>query len=300
MKIKGYILAIMSALTYGMIPLFAIPLKQMEFPFDTVLFYRFMFSALIIGGYLLIKRTDFRVNRKEAGALGLLAVMFSLSSHFLFTGYDYMPAGVASTILFLYPVLVAFIMGIGFREKIPWIVWVAIVISFVGIGVLNMGDGQTHIPPIGIFIVFLSALAYAVYMVIVNKSVVKDMDGAKVTFYSTALCSLIFLTKGLAGGTFVPIPSLEVGGILVLFALVTSVISLLTMVYAIKIVGPTTTAILGSMEPVVAVAISVAVFHEPFTKSLIVGILLIIAAVMMTILADYFTGRKATTKDKAA
>lgn len=293
MKVKGYILAAMSALTYGMIPLFAVPLKQIDFPFDTVLFYRFLFCALMVGAFMLIRKTSFAVNRKELGTLALLAVMFSLSSHFLFKGYDYMPAGVASTILFLYPVLVAFIMGIGFREKISWIVWVAIAISFAGIGVLNLGDGHTRISTWGIFIVFLSALAYAIYMVIVNKSAVRDMDGVKLTFYSTALCAIIFLCKSLLGGYSVAIPTIGIGINLILFSLVTSVISLMTMVYAIKYVGATTTAILGSMEPVVAVAISVALFDEALTTSLIVGIIMIIVAVMLTILADYARATKA-------
>ncbi|MFO8212408.1 hypothetical protein R2K36_33650, partial [Pseudomonas aeruginosa] len=89
-----------------------------------------------------------------------------------------MPAGVASTILFMYPILVALIMGLGFGERLSWIVWGAILLAFVGVGVLNGGSGG-EVSTIGVFIVFISALAYAVYMVMVNKSCVKNMQGMK-------------------------------------------------------------------------------------------------------------------------
>ena len=94
-------LACISAVTYGTIPLFALPIKHAGYSFDTALFYRFLFSAILIGVYLFAKKSAMRVSGKELGTLAVLGVMYSLSAHFLFVGYDYMSAGVASTILFL-------------------------------------------------------------------------------------------------------------------------------------------------------------------------------------------------------
>ncbi len=286
MKAKGYILAAISAITYGMIPLFAVPLKQMHLSFDTVLFYRFLFSTIAIGLLLLYKKADFKVNLKELGILALLGLMYSGSSEFLFLGYDYMPAGVASTMLFLYPVLVAIILSVGFKEKISWIIWVAIAIAFLGVAALNGGEEDTRISAIGFIILFLSALSYALYMVIVNKSRVKNMQGLKVSFYSMAFCTVFFLGKAGIMNSFQPIPSIEAGLNLTFFALIATVISLVTLVKAIQLIGSTPTSILGSMEPIVAVAITIIIFHEPFTVNLAIGITLVLAAVMLTILSD--------------
>lgn len=284
-KVKGYLLAAFSAVTYGSIPLFAVPLKQTDLSFDTVLVYRFLFSSVLFGLYLIYKRTGFRVSKKEFGVLVMLGLTYALSSHFLFIGYDYMPAGVASTILFMYPVFVALIMGIFFREKISWIMWTAILLAFAGVYELNNSGEGGSLNPVGLGVVLLSALAYALYIVIVNKSAAGGMPGTKVSFYSMVVCTLFFLVRSFMNGTFQLIPTVGAGINLTLFALVPTVLSLLSMVYAVKLIGSTPTAVMGSMEPVVAVAISVALFNEPLTGNLITGIVMIVAAVAVTVMS---------------
>ena len=286
MKAKGYFFAILSAVSYGLIPLFAIPLKAQDIPFDTVLFYRFFLGAAMIGLYLAAKRTDFRVSVKELLSLMLLGLMFALSSTCLFLGYDYLSAGVASTILFMYPVFVALIMAIFFKEKISWITGTSIILAFGGVCVLSMKEDSLQINVPGLIIVLLSALFYALYIVLVNQSSVKKMSGAKVTFYSMFFCSMFFMIKSLAGGNTLLLPSVPSAGLITAFAFVTTVISCITLVYAIQYIGSTTTSILGALEPVVAVLVSVVLFHESFTANLILGIILIIAAVILNILSS--------------
>lgn len=286
-KTKGYALACISAITYGTIPLFAIPLKQTGFSFDTALFYRFFFSAILLGLYLAAKKISFRVTGKELGILIILGLLYGLSSHFLFLGYDYMPAGVASTILFMYPVFVALIMGIFFKEKVSWVMWAAIALALLGVCVLNSGEGEGGMNFTGLVVVLLSALAYALYMVTVNKSSVSEMPGTKVSFYSMVFCALFFLFRASSRDSFEAITSVDLGMNLLLFALITTVLSLMALVFAIKLIGSTPTAVMGSLEPVVAVVISVAIFHEPLTSNLVMGIILIIGAVAMTVLSEY-------------
>ena len=135
--------------------------------------------------------------------------------------------------------------------------------------------------------VLLSALAYALYMIIVNKSSVRKMEGTKVTFYSMLFCAAFFLLRALSRDSFTPAMTFGTGINILLFALVSTVISLITLVNAIKLIGSTPTAVMGSLEPVVAVVISVAVFNEPLTGRLVTGILLIIGAVTLTILSEH-------------
>ena len=288
-KTKGYTLACISAVTYGTIPLFALPIKHAGYSFDTALFYRFLFSAILIGDekLFLCMPILMRVSGKELGTLAVLGVMYSLSAHFLFVGYDYMSAGVASTILFLYPVFVALIMGLFFREKLSWVMWGAIALALLGVGVLNGTGGEGGMNPAGMVAVLLSALAYALYMIIVNKSSVRKMEGTKVTFYSMLFCAAFFLLRALSRDSFTPAMTFGTGINILLFALVSTVISLITLVNAIKLIGSTPTAVMGSLEPVVAVVISVAVFNEPLTGRLVTGILLIIGAVTLTILSEH-------------
>ena len=290
--LKGYLFALVSALTYGMIPLFMIPLKKLDFfSVDTALFYRFLIAAILILGYLVFyQKESVKINLKEGFVLSVLGLFYALSAEFLFIAYDFLSPGIASTIFFIYPIMVALILGIFFKEKITLATTISLVIVVVGVGILsfkpknndNKDDFGINSIYIGLFISLLGALMYALYMIIVNKTKIKA-SGVKVSFYSMVFASLFFLVKTLVLGNSVAIPSLEIGTHLTLFALITTALSVVSLVYAIKFIGSTPTAIMGAVEPVVAVMISVGLFDETLTFSLIAGVIIIISGVLIDV-----------------
>ena len=290
--LKGYLFALVSALTYGMIPLFMIPLKKLDsFSVDTALFYRFLIAAILILGYLVFyQKESVKINLKEGIVLSILGLFYALSAEFLFIAYDFLSPGIASTIFFIYPIMVALILGIFFKEKITLVTTISLIVVVVGVAVLsikpknnddkdNFGINSIYI---GLFVSLLGALMYALYMIIVNKTKIKA-SGVKVSFYSMVFASLFFLVKTLVLGNSVAIPSLEIGTHLTLFALITTALSVVSLVYAIKYIGSTPTAIMGAVEPVVAVMISVGLFGEALTFSLIAGVIIIISGVLIDV-----------------
>ena len=290
--LKGYLFALVSALTYGMIPLFMIPLKKLDsFSVDTALFYRFLIAAILILGYLVFyQKESVKINLKEGIVLSILGLFYALSAEFLFIAYDFLSPGIASTIFFIYPIMVALILGIFFKEKITLVTTISLIVVVVGVAVLsikpknnddkdNFGINSIYI---GLFVSLLGALMYALYMIIVNKTKIKA-SGVKVSFYSMVFASLFFLVKTLVLGNSVVIPSLEIGTHLALFSLITTALSVVSLVYAIKYIGSTPTAIMGSVEPVVAVMISVGLFDETLTFSLIAGVIIIISGVLIDV-----------------
>ena len=281
--LKGYLFALVSALTYGMIPLFMIPLKKLDFfSVDTALFYRFLIAAILILGYLVFyQKESVKINLKEGFVLSILGLFYALSAEFLFIAYDFLSPGIASTIFFIYPIMVALILGIFFKEKITLATTISLFIVVVGVGVLSIKDNFV-INYIGLFVSLLGALMYALYMIIVNKTKIKA-SGVKVSFYSMVFASLFFLVKTLILGNSVVIPSLEIGTHLALFSLITTALSVVSLVYAIKFIGSTPTAIMGAVEPVVAVMISVGLFDETLTFSLIAGVIIIISGVLIDV-----------------
>ena len=288
--LKGYLFALVSALTYGMIPLFMIPLKKLDFfSVDTALFYRFLIAAILILGYLVFyQKESVKINLKEGFVLSILGLFYALSAEFLFIAYDFLSPGIASTIFFIYPIMVALILGIFFKEKITLATTISLVIVVVGVGLLsfkpksNDDKDNFEINYIGLFVSLLGALMYALYMIIVNKTKI-NASGVKVSFYSMVFASLFFLVKTLVLGNSVAIPSLEIGTHLALFSLITTALSVVSLVYAIKYIGSTPTAIMGAVEPVVAVMISVGLFDETLTFSLIVGVIIIISGVLIDV-----------------
>lgn len=117
-KTKGYLYGAVAAATYGMNPLFALPLYADGMNADSVLFFRYLLALAILGGMIKWRGRDFRVRKREVFPLAAIGVLMACSSLTLFLSYNYMAAGIASTMLFVYPILVALIMAICFREKV--------------------------------------------------------------------------------------------------------------------------------------------------------------------------------------
>lgn len=285
MKIKGYALAAISAISYGLIPLFILPVKASHFSLDTTLFYRFFIAAIFLLGYLLYKKESLRVNKSEFLILAILGLFYALSAEFLFLGYDYLSPGIASTILFVYPVIVALVMTFFFKEKITLLTVLSLLITIVGIVALSAKGGVLDINLPGLLITLLSATFYALYMVVVNKANI-NASGFKITFYSLVFSAVFYLGKTLLLKESLVIPNLEIFFNFTAFAFVTTVLSMSSLVYAIKTIGSTPTSIVGALEPVVAVAISVALFHESLSLSLVIGIALILTGVMINIISE--------------
>lgn len=282
---KGYALGIISAVSYGLIPIFILPIKQMNFSLDTTLFYRFFISALLLLPILWYKKENLKITRKELYVVMFLGLSYALSSEFLFMGYDLLSPGIASTILFIYPVFVALIMFLVFKEKLNQFTILSLILAFCGVMILSMKNNSFEINFPGLIVVLLSALFYALYILIVNQTKIK-LSGFKLTFFSFLFTSLFFLVKAKFSGDSLLLPNVEMLINFVIFAFVTTLISSLALVFAIKYIGSTPTAILGALEPVVAVAVSVLMFNEVMTINLMAGITLILIAVIINIIAD--------------
>jgi len=215
----------------------------------------------------------------------VLGICYALSSEFLFLGYDYLTAGIASTVLFIYPVIVALIMFFFYKEKLTKLSITSLLLAFAGVIILCLKGNSLEINYLGLGIVMLSSIFYALYIVVVNKSKIQA-SGFKLSFYSMLFTSGFFMAKAIAGNESFAIPSVNTFSNLLIFAFLTTVISSLCLVYAIKDIGSTPAAILGALEPVVAVLISVSIFHEKFTYNLLIGITLILFGVILNVISD--------------
>ncbi|MPS64364.1 MAG: EamA/RhaT family transporter [Chryseobacterium sp.] len=285
MKLRGYVLGIISAISYGLLPIFILPIKHAHFSLDVTLFYRFLFSALMIGGYLLYSKESFLISKKELFIFTVLGICYALSSEFLFLGYDYLTPGIASTVLFIYPVIVALIMFFFYKEKLTELSIGSLLLAFAGVIVLCLKGNSLEINYLGLGIVMLSSIFYALYIVIVNKSNIQA-SGFKLSFYSMLLTSGFFMVKAILENESFIIPSVNTFFNFLIFAFLTTVISSLCLVYAIKDIGSTPAAILGALEPVIAVLISVLLFHEKFTFNLFLGIILILIGVILNVISE--------------
>lgn len=281
---KGFAYGAIAAASYGLNPLFALPLYADGMGADSVLFYRYAFGLIMLGVMMLVQKQSFALRRCEVLPLVIMGLLFSFSSLTLFLSYNYMDAGIASTILFVYPVLVAILMAVFFKEKVSPITMISIALAFTGISLLYQGEGGQTLSLTGVTLVFISSLTYALYIIGVNRSVLKDMPIAKLTFYVLlfGLSVYVIRLKFCTQLDVVSQPVLWINP--VCLALFPTVISLVAMTKSIHYIGSTPAAILGALEPLTAICCGVLVFGERLTPRIILGIVLILIAVTLIIL----------------
>ena len=292
-KLKGTIWALVSSSTFGLIPFFSLPVLASGVGLDSLCFYRFAFAALAMGAYMLISGQSLRISWHEFATVALLSVFYGSTSMFLTSSYEYIPSGIATTIHFLYPVLVTTIMITCFGERASWCIFVAAALALGGVYLLGGASDGATIQWQGLVAVLITVVTYATYIVGVNRSSVSKMEGRKMTFYVLLCTAILFYINLLVrnNGAIDPIPDAGAWVRLLLLALVPTLLSDLALIYAIQLVGSTTTAILGCMEPLTAVVIGIACFGERFSTMQAAGVVVVLAAVTLVIMAEHWGQR---------
>ena len=279
---KGFAFAALSAICYGTNPLGALHLYAQNYSPETVLFYRFFTAALLLFVVILAKGSHFKISFREFGALVAFGFLFAVSSLTYYASFKYMDAGLASTLLFLYPLEVSVLMAVFFKEKIKTWTIVSIAVSMAGVALLYRGGDGVPLSTVGLMLAFASSISYAIYMVMANR-IKLQMGAVKMTFYAICFCLVFLLLYSVTLGSGLPpvFSQASSWGWGFMLGLVPTVLSLIFMVKAVKIIGSTPTAILGALEPVTAVTIGVLVFGEVLTGRLIAGILLILGSTVL-------------------
>lgn len=283
----GYPAGIVTGIAYGLNPLFGIPLMKNGAAVEAILFFRYGIAVLILGAVLLADRQRFKVSWKQAGVLLVLGALYTSSSTCLFEAYNYIPSGLATTLVFLFPVLVALIMV--FLRVVPsWQVWVAIAATFVGVVIMTQSDSTQAIDPTGVLLALGSALCYAFFVVIINRSkTIAHISNSLLTFYVLTVGAVFFWTRvavsgeQLTAGIASKLDWLNLAGL----AILPTIVSTATLAVATRNIGATKASVLGVFEPITAILVGTLVFGEALTDNIVIGILIAMVAVTFMVIS---------------
>lgn len=282
----GYPAGIITGVTYGLNPLFGMPLMQGGATVESILFFRYGIAVLLLGAFLLITGQSFRVSPKQGAILLCLGVLYSCSSICLFEAYNYIASGLATTLVFLFPVLVAIIMV--FLKVVPSLpVWLSIIATFIGVIVMTRGDSGDAINPIGVLLSVASAFAYALFIVTINRSkTIGTISNTLLTFYALLTGAAIFFVKTLFAeqGLTTGIEGIAAWGNLIGLAILPTIVSTATLAIATRNIGATKASVLGVFEPITAILVGTIIFGEALTPNIVIGILIAIVAVTFMII----------------
>ena len=282
-RFRGYIFAALAAAFYGTNPLFAVPLSG-GMDAVSVLVFRYLLGIPLLAAIIIGRSRRLLPARGEGLPLALSGVIMGLSSLALYEAYRFMNAGLASTLLFMYPVLTSLLMTLFFHEKFRLVTGVCLGLAGAGLVLLMQPAEGAGVSVTGFVLIFLSSLTYAVYLVMVKVSrVLALVPPVRSLLWQLLFGGLVFVAiLPWSGGLTLP-GTLFAWVNLACLALFPTVLSLIFTLRAIAAIGPTPTAIFGALEPVTAVSLSLLFLGESITGREIFGGCLIVAATLLVV-----------------
>ena len=281
----GYPAGIITGIAYGLNPLFAMPLMNEGASTESILLFRYSIAVILLGAFLLLKRETFKINLRQAFVLLSLGLLFTASSILLFESYKYIASGLATTLSFLFPVFVAIIMV--FLKVVPSIpVWLAIAATFAGVVIMSAGDGTQTVSALGVFLASASAFAYALFIVVINRSKsISTISDSLLTFYALLVGAVVFSVMSLTSDSelLTGLNNTMSWVNLVGLAVIPTIVSMATLAVSTRNIGATKTSVLGVFEPITAILVGTLVFGEALTSNIIIGISIAVIAVMFMI-----------------
>lgn len=287
--IKGLFYAAISSASFGFSPLFSLALIVAGLSNFDVLSYRWLTAAVVLVIYAACKKKTLKLNSfDEVWRVVLLSALRSITSITLLIGYANIASGVASTINFMYPVIVALCMMIIFREDRAWINVIAIFLSILGVYLMANGDGvivEGGNTVLGLTCSLISAITFAAYYIVMKKTKADKIEVVKFTTWIMLLSAIYFIAAALIiDGRITIVTDFKSWMNILGLGLWATMVSNFTGVKAIRRIGPTLTSILGALQPLTAVVLGVVFLDEHLGISTISGIVLILAAVTMIVL----------------
>ena len=292
-KFKGFLYGIVASSTFGLLPLFTLPVMSEGLTTFSILSYRMLFASILVAVLMLIGRVSFATNLKELRWFAVLGFLYYGSAALLFQAYGGMASGLATTLHFMYPVSVTVIMALVYKQRPSVVTICAIILSLVGVALLCLRESSTGVSSLlSVFLVLLSGVCYAVYLVLVSTvKRINQQNSQKLTFYVLMFSGAFFMLSALQGGGLQIIPSASAGINLLLMATLPTLLSNLALVRSVKNIGSTLTSVLGAMEPLTAIIVGILVFDESLRGLMVVGIILILVSVSLIVLSPLLDKR---------
>nr|MDO8133291.1 DMT family transporter [Candidatus Njordarchaeum guaymaensis] len=279
----GSILVLISAVSFGLMPIFARFAYGRDVGVQELLFMRFLLAFLLMGIFLRLAGTVSIPKRKDLlGLLALGGIGYYLQSTFYFTALLYIPVSVAALVLNTYPTFVtAGSLALGWEKAS---VSVVLSLSLALVGLALVANPIMSAAGFGVLIAFGAAITYTAYILISTRTL-KGLTGELGSFYIMGAASLSFGTSSLLTGQLRLAWSLEAWVWVLMISVISTSLAITAFFQGLKLVGPTRTSILSTAELVTSVVAAAVIFNENLTITQLIGGLLIISATISTALS---------------
>ncbi len=294
-RINGIFYAIISSASFGFSPIFSLSLIATGLSNFDVLSYRWATAAIVLMLYAFCKKKSLKLSSfDEQWKVVLLSILRSITSVTLLIGYANIASGIASTINFMYPVVVALCMMLFFGEQKSPVNFISILMSIFGVYLLASGDGlkvENGNTALGLTCSIISALSFAAYYLLMKITRADKIEVVKFTTWIMMLSAVFFVICAFVFNGKLTIVTdgrqwLNIAGL----GLWSTMVSNFTGVKAVRRIGPTLTSILGALQPLTAVILGVVFLDEHLGITTITGITIILVTVSLIVAHQHSKG----------
>ncbi len=282
----GYISVMISGMIFGTMPLLAKFIFSQGGNSINLVFWRFFFALPVL--FYLIRRNpeiDFKITRTQTKNLLYVGVFgYAATAMTLYISYNFIATGVATTLHFVYPILVIIGSAAFYKDRLTFIKVFCGIVSTVGIYLLYSGELSGSL--FGIFMALISGVTYAFYVLYIDKSGLKKMHSLKLTFYLSVIASIsMFFFAWITRNLTLQITLLGWSVTLFLSIFVTlGAVNLLNV--GIQRIGSQSSGILSTLEPITSIILGILIFSEILNLQIVIGCALILVAVILIVKFD--------------
>ena len=287
---RGIINGIVSGVSFGLIPLFSIPVIAAGMGNVSILVYRFLFGSIAMLGMLLLRKTDMRISISELLRIIILSAFYIGTALATLECYHYLSSGIATALVYTDPIWCAIIGLLFLGDKFSLKQTSSIILATVGVMMMTgvfTEDGTFS--ALGLFWGLMSGLSYALYLIFVPRLNLKRIPSLKLTFYVFFIGMILLVAYNITTeGRIETVPDTECWINIILLGLIPTALSNICVTMSLRLIDSTIVAILGAFEPLTAMVIGILVLGDPWSLLSLSGAALILLAVaILTILPKY-------------
>lgn len=276
--VKGYILSILSAVIYGLMPLMAKYIYAEGVNALSLVFLRNLLALPTLGVLTFIKHRTLKIPLNELPKVSLISFFgCCMTPILLLSAYNYIETGTATVFHFVYPSLVVLISMIFFKKKVPLGTIISVLMCFVGICLFY--DPSAPFDLRGSVLALSSAVTFAVYVVALSNFKLNCATGLLLSFYVAVISCVITFVICIVTNSLVLPRSLNGWALCALFAFLITTLAVVFFQQGAVLIGGEKTSILSALEPITALVTGMAFLGDPIpTAAVAIGSLLVVGA----------------------
>ena len=276
-KIKGVGFVVISAVFYGIMPSIVMTVTQGGGNSISVIFYRFLISIPFLFVYLKVQNVDLKITGEDVKRISLLTVFgYYGTTVLLFFSYGYIATGLATTIHYVYPVLIILANVIFMGGRLNKIKLVCAAMCFIAMVLFNTGIGDVNL--FGVLLAFLSSITYTFYNIYFENSPINSMNGLKILFYGNILATVLTFIIAIASHSLVFHLTATAWIAVVILSCGVTFMGNFFYQRGVMSIGAQSASILSTLEPIVSIIRGMVLYSERIGILGAIGCVLILSA----------------------